>query len=519
MKQIVLVASSLLLVFVLLVVLLTPQPARAGGIVGTGTAGSCTDAALTARLGGGGLVTFNCGGGVVTIVLTHTETLTRNTTLDGGNKIILSGGDATRIFYVSAGVSLSIKDLALSHGSSSQGGAIYNNGTLIVSNSALSDNHAPGGTGGTIYNTGLMTITNSALYDNAASAGLAGSIYNAGPAFIFTTTFSNNFGGITGGAIINAGNLIIKNSEFDYNQSYHGGAIDNYGTLMIGYSTFFSNTTTSGYGGGIYNDGSATIDHSNFFTNTAVSSGVGGAIYNNGSATITLSILLGNSAYSGGGIYNDLPSKLAVSASTLNTNLARGGLGGGIYNNGKLFALADTLSNNAAGGGLGGGLYDDMTGTVIITSSTFFGNFAGLAGGALVADGAVTLTNSTIYSNTNYGIVAGSAPVKLKNTIVAKNTVNNCFGTITSLGHNLEDTNTCSFTAGGDKPNISNPHIAPLANNGGSTPTDALLKGSAAINAGAGCPSTDQRGISRVGACDIGAYEFALTVYLPLILK
>jgi hypothetical protein len=50
----------------------------------------------------------------------------------------------------------------------------------------------------------------------------------------------------------------------------------------------------------------------------------------------------------------------------------------------------------------------------------------------------------------------------------------------------------------------------PLANNGGSTPTHALLEGSpAADGAGPGCPATDQRGISRPQGlrCDIGAFE------------
>ncbi|HET6865942.1 MAG TPA: fibronectin type III domain-containing protein, partial [Solirubrobacteraceae bacterium] len=58
------------------------------------------------------------------------------------------------------------------------------------------------------------------------------------------------------------------------------------------------------------------------------------------------------------------------------------------------------------------------------------------------------------------------------------------------------------------------PKLGPLQGNGGPTPTMALGAGSAAIDRGAGCASTDQRGLTRpVGAaCDIGAYEFALPV-------
>jgi uncharacterized repeat protein (TIGR01451 family) len=52
---------------------------------------------------------------------------------------------------------------------------------------------------------------------------------------------------------------------------------------------------------------------------------------------------------------------------------------------------------------------------------------------------------------------------------------------------------------------------ASLADNGGSTPTLALLSGSPAIDTGtcSGAPSTDQRGVARPqgSTCDIGAYE------------
>jgi len=64
--------------------------------------------------------------------------------------------------------------------------------------------------------------------------------------------------------------------------------------------------------------------------------------------------------------------------------------------------------------------------------------------------------------------------------------------------------------------------------NGGSTPTIALPSGSVAINGGdpTGCKDEngdplpiDQRGFPRLGPCDIGAYEFVLRGFLPLVLK
>jgi hypothetical protein len=69
-----------------------------------------------------------------------------------------------------------------------------------------------------------------------------------------------------------------------------------------------------------------------------------------------------------------------------------------------------------------------------------------------------------------------------------------------------------------------------LQGNGGSTPTQALLPGSPAIDAGnplpsggdtVTCAATDQRGVPRpIGRyCAIGAYEAPLWLFLPLIRK
>ncbi len=61
---------------------------------------------------------------------------------------------------------------------------------------------------------------------------------------------------------------------------------------------------------------------------------------------------------------------------------------------------------------------------------------------------------------------------------------------------------------------VSDPGIGPLQDNGGQTPTHALLAGSQAIGNGGEmgldqCPATDQTGRERpAGACDIGAVQY-----------
>ena len=66
-----------------------------------------------------------------------------------------------------------------------------------------------------------------------------------------------------------------------------------------------------------------------------------------------------------------------------------------------------------------------------------------------------------------------------------------------------------------------NPLLGPLRDNGGPTPTQALLPGSPAIDHGddAGCPTADQRGVPRPrgAACDIGAYEYGGIIYIPQV--
>jgi hypothetical protein len=117
--------------------------------------------------------------------------------------------------------------------------------------------------------------------------------------------------------------------------------------------------------------------------------------------------------------------------------------------------------------------------------------------------------------------------MELKNSIVAAqrssswDCENN--GTLVSLGNNIESDGTCGFDGPGDT--VADPLLGPLQDNGGPTPTHALLPGSPAIDAVSlaactydddGDPGTpevslakDQRGVARPqgGSCDIGAYE------------
>jgi chitodextrinase len=107
----------------------------------------------------------------------------------------------------------------------------------------------------------------------------------------------------------------------------------------------------------------------------------------------------------------------------------------------------------------------------------------------------------------------GPSALVLQNTIVASSTGANCAGSAFSDGgHDLSFGDTTCPGGNGD------PKLGPLQENGGPTQTMDLGSGSAALNkvpmSGAGCPATDQRGVTRPqgSGCDIGAFEVARPV-------
>jgi Ca2+-binding RTX toxin-like protein len=92
-----------------------------------------------------------------------------------------------------------------------------------------------------------------------------------------------------------------------------------------------------------------------------------------------------------------------------------------------------------------------------------------------------------------------------------------CAGTqpLAASNHDLSSDASCGFTGPGDLAGADPRLVGNPANNGGETDTVAFHRDapaaprSAAIDAAADCPATDQRGIARPqgAACDIGAYE------------
>jgi hypothetical protein len=252
-------------------------------------------------------------------------------------------------------------------------------------------------------------------------------------------------------------------------------------------------------GGGVYNTGTLTMDHVAVVGNHADG---GGGIFSIPGSYITIrdSLIAHNTAYEAGGIRFDGGGELINSTVTDNALLP---LPNESYlQDPKLLsALADELT------GYGGGIDFRGGNNLDIVNSTISDNHAIKGGGGLNS----AQSYAAVSPDTSIGITL------LLNTIIAGNTSNAGGGDcnvedniIQSEGHNLASDGSCFLTAPGDLPG-RDPLLGPLAYNGGPTETQALLRGSPAIGAGAtqGCPQTDQRGVARrQGACDIGAYQY-----------
>jgi uncharacterized repeat protein (TIGR01451 family) len=223
--------------------------------------------------------------------------------------------------------------------------------------------------------------------------------------------------------------------------------------------------------------------------------------------------------------------------------------GGAILSRGELNLRRSWLSGNSAGmsgGGVGqqgvtlietstltgnwstiGGAVMSAAGSTTVRNSTLSNNVAGTGGGAITAvNSTLHLEHSTLVDNTSTdggGVMGGFfATLRLKNTVLQNSACVHgvmFFGVAlewSASGSNIDSGSSClSLTMANVTPN-TNAILGPLASNGGTTRTHALLPGSPARNAANDCTAignsaiaADQRGMARpqAGVCDIGAFE------------
>jgi CSLREA domain-containing protein len=272
--------------------------------------GSCPGASCTLRQAIATAAsgdTINFAAAITTIDLTSGELLIdKNLTISGPGPNLLTversaapGTLEFHIFHVVPGVGATISGLAIRNGSTpsaTNGGAIFNGGTLTITACTIADNLSSGGAfgGGAIYNNGgspgaTLTITNSTISGNSTLGGLGGGGINdgGGRVTITNSTISGNSSGNTsGGGIYTLGVMTITNSTVSGNSAGNGtgGGIYTFGTLTLTNSTVSGNS--AGDGGGIHGRSSGTLfkpANTIIATNTAaVGPDVSGAVNSQG---------------------------------------------------------------------------------------------------------------------------------------------------------------------------------------------------------------------------------------------
>lgn len=392
-------------------------------VVGNGTPGSCTDAALDAAIGvlypgaqaPGGELSFNCGPNPLTIALTAQKLLREGTTVNGGGKITLDGQNLTRIFeIVDAGAQVGLANIDLIRGRAvgGYGGAVLvNTGTLVtLTNVKVLDSRADltGGAIAVAPGAGL-NIAASRFERNRARDG--GAIATSSDTLIDSSVFFNNDAEFDQGGAIQSwfSTLTISNSSFVFNAALNGGAIlQRAGSAQVS-SSAFSDNQSRDRGGAyhVYEGGVATVTASQFTQNSAATDG--GAVYVAGvtlpSGGVVVSSTFqasgsdfdGNQALrAGGGLYNygvnpldeGLIGALRLANCRVRNNQAVSG--GGIYTQGVFESHDLLVSANTAT--LGGGFYlapiNDISFSSVakfkLERSSISGNSASQRGGGLL---------------------------------------------------------------------------------------------------------------------------------------
>ncbi len=359
--------------------------------------------------------------------------------------------------------------------------------------------------GGGLRNVGALTIDDAIVSGNNAVRG-GGICNDPGPGATATLALTNVT--VTGN-FAQEGGGIANQTHSDINFPFNHGTA----TISLVQSLVAANAAT-GSGGGllIHADlGLADVDSvgSTIRDNEAGVDGGGVRLVGTGIILIFTSAarfdavdttISGNRARDGGGVYGWV---YTLTHSTVTDNEASRN-GGGLYHYGEL--VDSTISGNRADGD-GGGLYSGFG--YELQGATITNNLADADSDGSGDGGGVWVP----FDSSSEGVYPGT---QMRDTIIAGNQdaggeSPDCTGELRSAGHNLlADPSGCLL--GGDLTgNVVGlgAGLAPLASNGGATLTHALLPGSPALDAGAGCSPTDQRGIARPHGpgCDIGAVE------------
>jgi hypothetical protein len=379
-------------------------------------AGSLRDTVAAAQ--SGDTIVFDPNLAYETITLSSGPlALSSNLTIDGldANQLAISGNNASQLFTLSGTAQVTIANLTLTGGMSSQGGAIFIGGTaaLTLDSDILSGNEAVGDAngnalGGAVFNSAgaSLTIDNTSFVNNqtnGTNVSIGGALANAGTLAINGGTLTGNAalgstapegtsGGSQGGAIgnLDGATATIKLSTFTSNQALgtgtgigDGGAVCNEEdtgafsgsgvTCTVSQCTFANNTAKDGNTASNVTNGGGALEN-NPGTNLAIlSCSFTGNQANNNSADTRAS---GGAIDTSGDVTVTISDSQFLNNSAIESGVGNGAIGGAVYNVQSMTISDCQFIGNSAiassgGGSADGGAVDNFQ-TLTIANCLYF---------------------------------------------------------------------------------------------------------------------------------------------------
>ena len=449
-------------------------------------------------------------------------------------------------------------------------------GNLIQGNVANTNRIGQGG--GISFYESTATLTNNTIVSNTASTGnlgRGGGLYSEYSAITLNgntirgnvaTTRDNGYGGgayiiMSDGSALN-GNTIANNTASTAAVGLGGGVLLDSSEITLSGNTIVSNTGStaagawSGAGGGVGIEKQTTRWRTAALNGNLIQDNVanvngpgegGGVSLSGGGAVMSGNTIQGNIASvanngSGGGVYSEILAMLSGNVIVNNTaSTNANGKGGGVYSNygGESLnantIVSNTATANAGAIGEGGGVYLNASNPFTMTNNVVADNHANTLGSGLRVLGMnyseterpVNLLHNTIADNrsSGQGVYANSGvTLTFTNTIVTGHNVGIRIetGSTAILQGTLWYGNTTNWSGAGTintgTVNVyGDPAFVNAAASDYHIATNSAAR-DAGVNAGV---TTDRDGRPRpLGAApDIGAYEFARLIHLPLILR
>ncbi len=269
----------------------------------------------------------------------------------------INGNNIDRVFDITTTAHVTITKLDIVFGRiDNEGGGIRNRGVLALSNVYFGNNSViTFNDGGGLYNASGAFATLSTvgfLLNHATHFG--GAIYNGGTITLTNNLFAFDSADELGGGLYNAGTATVSDTTLAYEASTNvgGGGIWNENSLMLNRVTLDHNQAGGVGGGGILNNnGAMTLTNVTLSTNSAISvTSSGGALlnYSPAIATFTNVSVVSNTALIGGGIYRN-GGTVSLKNTIVAYSPSGGNCGGAIVSLGYNLDSANTCGFSATG--------------------------------------------------------------------------------------------------------------------------------------------------------------------------